>query len=133
MKFAIGVILFTSCVLWLDITPALAHDSGHNNYYPRNSYQAVYIRGHKFPSQLKRERHFRKWYTQSSLKTNRYLTWQQLHNIYRWENSYSNYRYDRQHYHYGGRSHRNYNWYRKYWRNKQHRLAGYRRHSGRRH
>lgn len=133
MKHFIGAIILTSGFLLLDVTPALAHDAGRNDYYQPNHYRYDNIRRHDMPVWLKRDRHFKKWVKHSSLTRNRNLSWPQLYEIFRWEQAYSGNHYDRQYNYYGNRGHRNYDWYRKYWRHKQHRKGRHHRDWDRRH
>jgi len=133
MKQVIGAYILMGSLLLFDVTPALAHDAGRNFYYQPNHHRLADIRRHNMPVWLKRDHGFRNWYRHSSLQRNRNLTWLQLHEIFRWEQSYLGHRYERPHHYYGGRNHRNHDWYRKYWRNKQHRYGRYRRDLDRRH
>lgn len=65
------------------------------------------------PHWLRHDKGFRHWYRQSSLRRNYFLAWPQLLEIYRWERRYSPHRFRYEHY---GYRHRDYGWYRHYWR-----------------
>jgi len=118
----IGTFIALGALLLGSVETASAHGRVYNNYDPPNHYRAgihrgIHRHGH-MPGWLQHNKGFRKWYYRSSLRHNRQLAWQQLYEIYHWER-----RYDRQrHYsgYYGG-SHHSYDWYRRYWRDYEHR------------
>ncbi len=61
------------------------------DYYERNGYRDAYWRyerAHKMPKWLKRKKPFRRWYNGSPMKRYRFLSWDQLYEIYRYERSY---------------------------------------------
>lgn len=64
----------------------------HRDYYRSDYYGAKYKRAPKMPRWLKHNRSFRHWYKHTRLRKNRYMSWHQLFDIYRWEFSYARYR-----------------------------------------
>ena len=61
------------------------------DYYERNRYERDYYRDNrakKMPNWLKRKKSFRRWYKNTPLNRYRFLTWNQLYDIYKWERSY---------------------------------------------
>jgi len=72
-------------------------DSHSYDYYSRNidrgeRHDKRHRREKKMPSWLKRDRSFRRWLDDTRLDQNRYVTWYQLFDIYRYERSYPRYR-----------------------------------------
>ena len=79
---------------------ATTWEAGYRNrshsreYYKRNGrdYDAYrHYRAQKMPRWLKRKQSFKRWYRQTPLRQYRFLTWDQLFEIYRWERSYFRY------------------------------------------
>jgi len=70
-------------------------DRHSRDYYSRERYRDHYgakqKRAKKMPKWLKRNRSFRHWFEHTRLQKNRYLSWHQLFDIYRWEFSYARY------------------------------------------
>ena len=65
------------------------------DYYERNDYRSNRGRDYyqhkrvgKMPKWLKRKKSFRRWYKDSPITRYRFLSWNQLYDIYRWERSY---------------------------------------------
>ena len=104
-------------LLLLDAPEAAAHDkrdrqhsSARHEYsdnyrrydYDRRAYRREGYRDHyyaskhkratKMPKWLHRDRNFRRWFEHSRLRRDRWLSWHQLADIYRWELSYRGYR-----------------------------------------
>ena len=65
----------------------------YRDRYRRDYYGSHHRRSKHMPRWLKRDRSFRRWAEHSRLRRNRYLSWNQLFDIYRREHSH--YRYDR--------------------------------------
>ena len=106
---------------------AEAHGMVYNRHDAPRHYHGDLYRHRAMPRWLWKKNGFASWYYHSPLRFNNHLAWWQLYEIYRWER-----RYDRRHHyrgHYGPR-HRDYDWYRSYWREYEHRE---RRHGDRRH
>ena len=102
-------------LLLLDAPEAAAHDKRDRQYsstriddadkhrrgaYRREGYRRdYYVSKHKrvkhMPSWLRRDRAFRHWLERSHLRRDRWLSWNQLFEIYRWELSYDRQRYYR--------------------------------------
>lgn len=65
------------------------------DYYARNDRRVrdyyYQNRANKMPRWLKRKKSFRRWYKDSPITKYRFLTWNQLYDIYRWEKSYFRY------------------------------------------
>ena len=64
------------------------------DYYERNSYRRDYYqhkRASKMPRWLKKKKSFRRWYKDSPISKYRFLSWNQLYDIYRWERAYFRY------------------------------------------
>lgn len=92
---------------------AAAHDRAYDRYEaPRHQYHASIHRDRHMPRWLRRDRGFRHWYHQSSLRHNDYLAWWQLYEIFHWERRYEHRRHHAVHY---GSRHHHYDWYRQYW------------------
>jgi len=73
---------------------AYRHDGyrkGHRRDYRHDYYGSRYERVHKMPRWLKHDRAFRHWFKHSRLRRNRYVSWNELFDIYRWEYAYSRY------------------------------------------
>lgn len=107
-KFLLTAVLAGGLLL-LDSPEAAAHGQGHNKHrsppvykdyyrgdaygshrYSRDRYRgdyrrSAYRRSHKMPYWLRHDRGFRHWYEHSRLRRDRYLAWQVLFDIYRWE------------------------------------------------
>lgn len=65
--------------------------SHSRDYYERRDYRRDYYqhkRGKHMPRWLKRKSSFRRWYRDSPIARYRFLSWNQLYEIYRWESSY---------------------------------------------
>jgi len=77
---------------------AAAHKEVRHTYqtpaYYHYDYRANVRRSQHMPRWLKRDDSFRRWYKHTRLKRNRYLAWNHLFDIYRWER-HREYRYDR--------------------------------------
>jgi len=67
---------------------AYRRDSHSRDGYRRDHHRAKYNRAKKMPRWLKRDKSFRRWYNDSRLSRNRRLSWDQLFDIYYWENRY---------------------------------------------
>jgi hypothetical protein len=131
MKNQISGILVAGALILANITPAVAHEIGRNAYHQPVQYRTVITRSKSAPSWLRHNENFRSWYKHSALKKNRYLTWPELYQVYRWERPRAGRRYKKS-YAYNG--HHNYDWYRRYWSSASHRHSTkrYRRSSNRR-
>ena len=60
--------------------------------YRRDHYVSKHMRVKHMPRWLKRDRAFRHWLERSHLRRDRWLSWNQLFEIYRWELSYNRHR-----------------------------------------
>lgn len=60
--------------------------------YRRDYNGSRYKRAHEMPRWLKRDKSFRRWFRHSRLQNNRRLSWHQVFDIYRWEDSYYRHR-----------------------------------------
>ncbi len=67
-------------------------DSHSRDGYRRDHYNAKINRAKRMPRWLKRNKSFRSWYDHTRLSRNRYLSWDQLFDIYYWERRYFRYR-----------------------------------------
>ena len=119
MNKIIASIVLTCGLLLLDSPEAAAHDQRHSphrgstivysdhyrgdahgrrsynrdGYYRNGYYRAsAYKRANKMPHWLKHDRSFRRWYEHTQLRRDRYLSWQVMFDIYRWEHSGRRYR-----------------------------------------
>ncbi|MDH5621306.1 MAG: hypothetical protein OEY74_04425 [Gammaproteobacteria bacterium] len=92
------VTLFMALGLLLIDTPqAAAHDKSRTAYrvpshywydaHYRDHRQAMPVRASRMPRWLHEDRSFRHWYKHCRLQHNLYLSWYELYDIYRWENS----------------------------------------------
>lgn len=77
--------LLAGGLLLLDAPTAAAHQEYRTLHNPWVHYHVETRRAHQLPRWLKKNRSFRNWYRHSRLRTNRYLSWHQLFDIYRWE------------------------------------------------
>jgi hypothetical protein len=80
-----------------EYSDAYRRESHSRDYYSRDRhrgerYDTRHNRAKKMPKWLKRDRSFKRWFEHTRLRKNRRDTWNQLFDIYRWENSYSRYR-----------------------------------------
>ncbi len=99
------------------------HHHGHAAYhdgYAQHGYH--YHERHRLPRWLRRHEHFRAWYRHTPLRYNLRLGWDELYSIFIWERRYSNHK----RFHRYGKSHRNYGYYRKYWKKHNSRRYGHR-------
>ena len=60
--------------------------------YRRDHHGSRYKRAHKMPRWLKRDKSFRHWFRHSRLQNNHRLSWHQVFDIFRWEDSYYRHR-----------------------------------------
>jgi hypothetical protein len=95
-------------LLLLDSPEAAAHDDGHQQKrYSDRSYSRSYDRDHyskkgyrgdryyaskyqrsgNMPRWLRKDHSFKRWYGHSRLRYDRYLSWERLFDVYRWEHS----------------------------------------------
>ena len=109
---------------------AEAHGTVYNRHDAPRHYHGDFYRYQPMPYWLRRKNGFRTWYYHSSLRFNNELAWWQLYEIYRWERRYDRHRHHRVHY---GPGHRNYNWYKRYWRDYERRDSDRRHRDRRRH
>ena len=110
MKRLLGAFIVVCSLLLVNVTPAVAHDEVRNVYHSPVKYRATVIRSKNAPSWLKRNESFKLWYRHSSLRINRYLTWSELYQVFKWEHAYRTRRYERSY------ADHSYDWYRRYWR-----------------
>lgn len=114
MNKVISTVVIACGLLLLDSPEAAAHEESYSRdgyrdserYYDRDQYRAYggrdarhgqhrygkLKREKRMPRWLKHDRSFHHWYEHSRLRKNRQLSWHQLFDIYRWENSYRRYR-----------------------------------------
>ena len=59
--------------------------------YKRYDYSSAYERGKKMPKWIRGDRSFRHWFERSHLRRDRWMSWHQVFEIYRWERSYRRY------------------------------------------
>ena len=71
-----------------DYSNTYRRDSYDRDSYRRDYYGSRYKRAGEMPRWLKRDKSFRRWFSNSRLRNNRRLSWHQLFDIYRWEHSY---------------------------------------------
>ena len=86
-KLSVAVLLAAS-LLFLDVSPAAAHQGVDRARMHGHSYQFEARRYYEMPRWLKRNTRFRHWYRHSPLKRYRQISWNQLYEIYRWERRY---------------------------------------------
>jgi len=90
--------IFMACGLLLIDTPdAAAHEESwtayrvpahyRNDTRYRDHRHAIPVRASSMPRWLKEDRSSRHWYKHSRLQRNPYLSWHELFDIYRWENT----------------------------------------------
>lgn len=72
-------------LLLLDAPTAAAHTEIRTLQNPWAHYPVESRREQQLPRWLKKNPSFRTWYRHSRLRKNRYLSWHQLFDIYRWE------------------------------------------------
>lgn len=89
-------------LMLLDSPEAAAHKEVRNVHLPSAYYHVEYRRAKHMPKWLKRNKPFVRWYRHSRLKTDRFVTWNQLFRFYNWERSYAyrnsrDTRFDRRH------------------------------------
>ena len=118
MKRNLAVIAVIGSALLAVSPDALAHKKhhhGHAAYHDGDAYDGYhYQERHRPPRWLRRHDHFRAWYRHTPLKYNLRLGWDELYSIYIWERRYSPHK----HFHRYGhkKAHRDYRFYRKYWK-----------------
>ena len=117
MKTKLTVIVVLGVALLASSPDALAHKKhrhAHADHHDRYAYDGYhYQKRHRLPRWLRRHDHFRAWYRHTPLRYNLRLGWDELYSIYTWERRYSK---QRRHHRYGDRAHRDYGYYRKYWK-----------------
>ncbi|MCH7833816.1 MAG: hypothetical protein IH911_01865 [Proteobacteria bacterium] len=113
MKQQIAILILLGSLALAAAPQVNAHGYDQNRYDSAGRYRAEMLRAKQMPHWLRHDKGFRHWYRQSSLRRNYFLAWPQLLEIYRWERRYSPHR--SRHEYYGYR-HRDYGWYRHYWR-----------------
>ena len=91
-KLSIGLLLAASFI-FLDASPAAAHQRADRVRAHDYGHQFEARRYHDMPRWLKRNDRFRHWYRHSPLKRHRQISWNQLFEIYRWERRYFRTRY----------------------------------------
>lgn len=126
----IGTLIVLGGLLLSATQTAVAHGRAYDHYDPPKHYRVNTYRDNYMPRWLMEKRGFRGWYRRSSLRNNHQLQWWQLYEIYRWEKQFDSRR-RRHHTAYNG--HRNYDWYRQYWRKYDHRRSNDRHDVRRRH
>jgi len=114
----IGTLIALGGLLLSATQTAVAHGRVYDHYDPPKHYRVNAYRDNYMPRWLREKQGFRGWYRHSSLRHNHQLQWWQLYDIYRWERQIDNRR-RRHHSAYNG--HRNYDWYRRFWRDYDHR------------
>lgn len=115
MKRLPAAIIVACGLVLVNATPVSAHEVVRNAYHQPVQYRATVIRSKHAPSWLKRNESFKWWYKHSSLRANRYLTWSELYQVFRWEHSYGARRYKRSY------ANHSYDWYRRYWNSRDNR------------
>jgi hypothetical protein len=110
MKRTLGAIMVACSLMLVNVTPAAAHEIVRHAYHQPVQYRVTVIRSKSEPSWLKRNKSFKRWYKHSSLRTNRYLSWSELYQVFKWEHSYRDRRYERSYVNHS------YDWYSRYWR-----------------
>ena len=113
MKHIVASLLLAGGAMFLLAPAAEAHphrygDNAHHGYHEHHH------RGH-MPRWMKRDRPFRAWYRHTRLKYNPRLDWWELYDIYRWERRYSTHRRYHRYEHYRDRD---YDHYRRYWKDR---------------
>ena len=124
--FRLIAITLALCGLLISVPGAAeAHAIVYNDYDSPRHYHGNIPRDHAMPRWLWKKKGFRHWYHRSAQRLNYRLAWWQIYDIYRWERRFSHPR----HYHsdYGAR-HREYDWYKRYWRDHDRRLRSTSRH-----
>lgn len=123
------LIIFGGLLLGASQT-AVAHGRGYDRYVPPQHYRVSNHRHDHMPAWLRKNRGFRGWYRHSLLRHNYDLQWWQLHEIYRWEKQYDSRRRRHRTAYY---KHRDYDWYRRYWRDYDRHRRNHRHDTRRRH
>jgi hypothetical protein len=118
MKRLLSTIIVASSLMLVNAAPAAAHEVVRNAYHQPAQYRVTVIRSKSTPSWLKRNDSFKWWYKRSSLRTNRYLTWSELYQVFKWERSYAARRYERSY------ANHSYDWYSRYWSHPKSRDSG---------
>ena len=109
---------------------ASAHDRAYDRHeLPRHHHASIY-RDRHMPRWLRHDRGFHFWYHRTSLRHNHRLAWWQLYEIFSWERRYHHRGHHAVHY---GTRHRDYDWYRRYWRKHDRHHDERRRYSKRKH
>jgi hypothetical protein len=108
----IGTLIVLGGLLLGTTQTAGAHGRAYDHYDPPKHYRVNAYRDNHMPRWLQEKAGFRGWYRHSSLRHNHQLQWRELYEISRWERLYDGRR--RRHAAYYGN--RNYDWYRRYWR-----------------
>jgi hypothetical protein len=83
-----------------DYSDNYRRDDRDRRAYSRNRYRSQYYaskhkRAKRMPKWLHRDRNFQRWLERSHLRRDRWLSWNQLFEIYRWELSYNRHRHHR--------------------------------------
>ena len=92
---------------------AQAHGIVYNSYESPRHYHGDVLRDRAMPAWLWRKKGFRHWYYRAAHRLNYRLAWWQIYDIYRWERRYDHPRYYKSYY---GARHHQYDWYKRYWR-----------------
>ena len=95
MNKTIVLIFIALGLLLIDTPDAAAHDKSWTAYrvpphyrhetHCRDHGHALPVHASRMPRWLKEDRSFRHWYQHSRLQHNRYLSWHELFDVYRWE------------------------------------------------
>lgn len=85
MNKVMMIALLVGGLFLIDVPEAAAHKAVYNvHYQPAYRYTEV-RRAKHMPYWLKRDKSFRHWYRQSTLRRDLRLSWRQLFEIYHWE------------------------------------------------
>ena len=85
MNRVLTTALLAGGLLLLDAPEAAAHKELRTLQQPWAHYSFETRRAKHLPRWLRRNQSFRSWYRHSRLRKNRYLSWHELFDIYRWE------------------------------------------------
>lgn len=90
------------------------HKHRHVDVYDGYAYPGYHVyERERLPRWLRRHDRFRAWYRHTPLRYNLRLDWDELYSIFVWERRYSDHR---RFHRYGHRKHRDFGYYRKYWK-----------------
>ncbi len=72
-------------ILLLDAPQAAAHPEARNLHHPAPYHHVDHRYAERMPRWLKRNKPFVRWYRHSELRHDRWLSWNELFRIYRWQ------------------------------------------------